>query len=223
MPEMPLLALEVTGQVQVVILLTSAPSNYWLLTYMRPFIGLIKDMIPTINIHSNTQNIETYIYRRPVFLHSQRKSHEFTLMQDRAATPPCRARCSQQSPGRAPGRPGPRESSGLSRLSLVPSQGTFSLSPLFLAVFFSNAKWALSPPTPLPLSLSLFLSLSAQTALFINLSRDLPILCLILCHWLSPWKSSEEINPKRSRNASLEWFMRSYGENHALTEDSRKA
>lgn len=40
----------------------------------------MKDMIPVTKIHSNTQNIETHIYRKPVsFSIPKEKSHEFTL------------------------------------------------------------------------------------------------------------------------------------------------
>lgn len=124
-------------------------------------------MVPPTKIPSNTQNIETYISRNPVsFSMPKEKSHEFTLNSgQKSPRSPLYAYCSWPACGeRALCRPSPKESCGLSRLSLVLLLGT--VSSLSLQSFSLNAQCFLWP----------------QGALFSKLSLDLPILHSILCH-----------------------------------------
>ena len=143
-------------------------------SYTRPFSGLIKDMIPTMNTHSTTQNVETYIYRRPVsFSIPKEKAMSSYLPRTEQPRSPCCA-CCRQPEFWERAQAGPVQGKALDFPDYLwcPCK---ALSPLFLSVFFTNAKC----------SLSLSLSLSPESPL-----RQPLFLCPILCHWLFPWKSS---------------------------------
>lgn len=125
---------------------TSEPPNHWLSIYTRHFIGWIKDKIPKVKIHHNTQNTETSIYRKPVSFSIPKEKALSSHTGKNSPHSPFNAHCScPKCWERVAGRPSPRESCGFSTLSLVPLQGAlFSL----LAIFPINAQCSPEPREP---------------------------------------------------------------------------
>lgn len=129
-----------------------------------------KDIVPTTKMHSNTQNIETYIYRNLVsFSTPKEKSQQFTVIQDSIAHGPLSMyivagqhagweHCADPAQGKAVDFP---------QLSLVLLLGT--LSSLSLQSFSLNAQCSLWSQRALFSNLTLYTYLSSVPSFVIAL------------------------------------------------------
>lgn len=133
-PEVYLLDLSVNRQVHILFSLISTiklqTTPIYIYTqihvYKGYFVWLVKDVVPTAKIHSNTPHRNLHVYPASIFLCSQKTSPEFTLPwgQDQPCSP-FYAHCSwPESWVRPPGRPRLGQSCGFLTLSLLPLLGT---------------------------------------------------------------------------------------------------
>ena len=133
-------------------------------------------MIPITKIHSNTQNIEAHIYRKPgSFSIPKEKSHEFTLThrtEQAMLSIPCTLQLSRVL--------------GKSARQTQPKGRLWIFQTLFGAPSRRSLLSSLAVLKSLNAQCSLWVQGALFSILFLDSSFSLDSLCSILCHWLFP-------------------------------------